>query len=166
MEKYIMSTTTNTVKINLREYYPWYTHDEFIEVTEEVAAELRKDKRYEKIHKQRMRRNLSIYSLDVDDNIEAAAIVRHSDNPEALFFMMENHCRLCRALNSLPETQGYRVEAHFLLGMSYQAIADAEGVNESAVRGSVKRGLRAMKKYYENISSDPIRICPQSEAGI
>ena len=33
--------------INLREFYPWYTHDEFVEVSDEVAAELRADKRYE-----------------------------------------------------------------------------------------------------------------------
>ncbi len=33
--------------INLKEFYPWYTHDEYIEVSDEVAAELRADKLYE-----------------------------------------------------------------------------------------------------------------------
>ncbi len=31
-------------------------------------------------------------------------------------------CRVCQALNSLPEQQGRRVEARFLLGMSVTAI--------------------------------------------
>lgn len=33
--------------INLRSYYPWYKHDEYIEVPDEVAAELKVDKLYE-----------------------------------------------------------------------------------------------------------------------
>ena len=31
--------------INLRELYPWYTEDTFIEVSDEVAAFLEEDKR-------------------------------------------------------------------------------------------------------------------------
>ena len=27
--------------INLKDFYAWYTHDEYIEVSDEVAAELR-----------------------------------------------------------------------------------------------------------------------------
>ena len=33
--------------INLKEFYPWYTHDEYIEVSEEVADELRASRLYE-----------------------------------------------------------------------------------------------------------------------
>ncbi len=33
------------VTINLRDFYPWYTHDEFVEVLDEVADELLADKR-------------------------------------------------------------------------------------------------------------------------
>ena len=33
--------------INLKDFYPWYTHDEYIEVSEEVADELRASKLYE-----------------------------------------------------------------------------------------------------------------------
>ena len=32
--------------INLKEFYPWYDHDEYIEVPDGVAEELRADKRY------------------------------------------------------------------------------------------------------------------------
>ena len=33
--------------INLKDFYPWYTHDEYIEVSDEVAAALKADKLYE-----------------------------------------------------------------------------------------------------------------------
>ena len=35
--------------INLKDFYSWYTHDEYIEVPDEVAEELKADKRYEVI---------------------------------------------------------------------------------------------------------------------
>lgn len=50
--------------INLKEFYPWYTHDEYIEVSDEVAAELRADKLYEAAHQRRIVRNKAQYSLD------------------------------------------------------------------------------------------------------
>ena len=66
---------------------------------------------------------------------------------------MERHCRLCRALNSLPDTQGRRIEAYYILGMSQREIAKAEGVNERNVRLSIKKGLAAMKKYLQRKSN-------------
>ena len=59
----------------------------------------------------------------------------------------ELFCHLCAALNSLPETQGRRVDACVILGKSYSEVARAEGVHESAVRRSVERGLEKMKQY-------------------
>ena len=40
--------------INLKDFYTWYTHDEYIEVSDEVAAELRADKLYELAHQRRI----------------------------------------------------------------------------------------------------------------
>ena len=140
--------------INLREYYPWYTHDELVEVPDVIAAELLVGRRYEKVHKERMRRNKSFYSLD-EMEVEKITAVSYNDSPERIFDMMERHCGLCRALNSLPEIQGRRVEAHYLLGISRKEIAEKEGVSESSVNESIDRGLRAMKKYLQNFSSLP-----------
>ena len=134
--------------INLRDYYYWYTQDEFVEVSDEVAAELQAGRRYEKAHERNMYRNKAHYSLDVEDGIEASALACHSDNPEAVFTMMENHCRLCQALNSLPEIQGRRLDARYLQGMSIQEIAKAEGVSESSVKESIERGLKVMRKVF------------------
>jgi RNA polymerase sigma-70 factor (ECF subfamily) len=138
-----MSTT-----INLRDYYPWYMTDEFVEVSEEVAAELIADKRYEKNHERSIRRN-KVMSLDVDDGTEeAAAIACHGDDPDAIVSMMDIHCKLCRALNSLPELQGRRIDARYLLSKSIQEIAIAEGVSESSVKECIDRGLKAMKRVF------------------
>ena len=86
--------------INLRDFYPFYTHDEFVEVPEVIAAELIADRRYEQSHARRMRRNKATYSLDEDNGIEAATPICYNDSPERIFDLMEQHCRLCRALNS------------------------------------------------------------------
>lgn len=64
---------------------------------------------------------------------------------------MERHCRLCRALNELPELQGRRVEAHYLLGKSVREIAEEEGVGERNVRKSIQRGLEGMKKFLRKL---------------
>jgi RNA polymerase sigma-70 factor (ECF subfamily) len=152
-----MESSTMTT-VNLRDFYYWYTQDEFVEVSEEVAAELFADKRYEKAHDRRMRRNKS-YSLDVEADIEIASFVCSTDNPEALVLKMEQHCRLCRALNSLPEIQGRRIEAHYILGMSQRDIAEAEGVNERNVRLSISKGLVSMKKHLQNCP-EGYPICP------
>jgi RNA polymerase sigma-70 factor (ECF subfamily) len=144
--------------INLRDFYPWYTQDEFVEVSDEVAAELCADKRYHKTHERRMRYNKT-YLFDAETETDAAAIAHTTDNPEALVLRIEQHCRLCRALNTLPEMQGRRVEAHFLFGKSRKEIAEAEGVSESAVNQSIDRGLRAMKTFLRESENGLVK-CP------
>jgi len=136
------------VTINLRDFYPWYTHDEFVEVNEEVAAELIADKRKEKTHKRKKRRN-KVYSLNVEDGTEEqASIANHNNNPESILSRMDVHCRLCCAINSLPEIQGQRINAYFLLSKSIQEIAYTEGVSESSVKESIERGIKAIKKVF------------------
>ena len=60
--------------INLRELYPWYTEDAFIEVYDEVAAFLEEDKRLQINYAQYIRDNRAFYSLDAGDGIEAGAL--------------------------------------------------------------------------------------------
>ena len=134
--------------INLRDFYPWYTHDEFMEIPDIIAVELEADKRYERAYKRRTFYNKAHYSLDAEDGIETSAVVSYNDSPERIFDIMERFCALCRALNSLPEMQGRRIDAHYLLGMSVKEIAESEGVGERRIRKSISRGLEAMKKYF------------------
>ena len=41
--------------INLKDFYPWYTHDEYTEVSDEVAEELMASRRREAAHTERAR---------------------------------------------------------------------------------------------------------------
>lgn len=94
--------------INLKEFFYWYKADEYIEVTDEVAEELRADKRYEVTHHRRMKRNKANYSLDADDGIEYAACEFEPSLEKALDLMeqwvrcyKERACRL-RTAGSKP----------------------------------------------------------------
>ena len=73
----------------------------------------------------------------------------HEPSPQELMDRKELFFRLWNALNSLPEIQGRRVDAHLILGKSYRQIAREEGVDKSAVRCSVKCGIERMKKYLQ-----------------
>ena len=69
--------------INLKDYYPWYLTNEYIEVTDEVAEALMASKRAEAAHAERVRYNRAYYSLDCDDGIEYSACV-HEPSPQEL----------------------------------------------------------------------------------
>ncbi len=136
--------------INLKDFYAWYMTDEYIEVSDEIAAELRADKRYEVAYQRRTIRNKAQYSLDCDDGIEYSACL-HELTPEEVLQYKERFFHLWNALNSLPETQGRRVDAVIILDKSYREVAAAEAVNESSVRESVHLGLENMKKYLKKV---------------
>ena len=136
--------------INLKDFYYWYLTDELVEVPDEVAEELMASKRREAAHAERVRYNKAYYSLDCDDGIEYSACL-HEPTPQELLDRMELFVHLWNALNSLPEVQGVRVEAHLILGKSYRQIAREQDVDKSVVRRSVKRGMAAMKKYLKKV---------------
>ena len=135
--------------INLKDFYYWYLTDVLVEVPDEVAEELIASKRREAAHAERVRYNKAYYSLDCDDGIEYSACLSEP-TPQELLERMERFCDLWNALNTLPETQGRRVDACIIEGKSYAEVAAAEGVNESAVRHAVERGLKNMKNYLKN----------------
>lgn len=137
--------------INLRDFFYWYVTNEYIEVSDEVAAVLRSDSRYEERHYERQKRNKANYSLDAGDGIENS-IVEFEPSAQELLDRKEQFMRLCCALNSLPANQGRRIDAHIILGKHLREIADDEGVDESSVRESIQRGLTNMKKYLKDFS--------------
>ena len=133
--------------INLKDFYYWYIQDQFIEVADEVAEALTASRRQEAAYVERARYNKAYYSLDCDDGIEYSAC-QHEPSPQELLDRKELFFRLWNALNSLPEIQGRRIDAHIILGKSIKEIAEAEGVHEESVRQSIKRGLERMKKTF------------------
>lgn len=130
--------------INLRDYYPFYTHDQFIEVEDEVVRILQEDKRRQKNYKQYIRDNRAFYSLDCADGIEAEALNKPI-TPEELFECTELSKLIHELLNELTEVQRKRIIRNVFCGESKAKIALSEGVNESAVRAAINRGLSSIK---------------------
>ena len=60
--------------INLRDYYPFYTSDCFMEVSEEVAEMFKEFERKEAAYRLRTYRHKAYYSLDRDDGLEHEAV--------------------------------------------------------------------------------------------
>ena len=137
-------------KINLREFYPWYKVDTYVDVPDEVAEELWAGRRAEHAQKSKIAYHKAYYSLDCDDGIEHSAC-HMEPSPETLLLQQEQTEALCQALNTLSEKQGLRVDACIICGMSYRAVARAEGVDKSAVRESVRAGLKHMRNYLKKV---------------
>ena len=131
--------------INLRELYPWYTEDAFIEVFDEVAAFLEEDKRLQINYAQDIRDNRAFYSLDAGDGIEADAL-NLPEQPDEALERMELERLLKEGLAQLTPAQRRRLFASVLNDESNQRIAKRESVDESAVRRSIQRGLASLKK--------------------
>ena len=138
-----------TTKTIWRYIHYWYTQDEYMEVSDDVAEALRASVRYEAAYQRRLSRHKAQYSLDCEDGIEYSACL-HEPTPDEVLERKERFCRLWNALNSLPPAQGRRVDACVILGKSFSEVALAEGVDESAVRRAVERGLENMKKFLKN----------------
>lgn len=133
-------------KINLRDFYPFYHSDLFIEIPDEIETALLEAERLEKNYIRRRFYNKAHYSLDANDGIEKDILFV----PLTLYEIYEQKVtaeQLQAAITSLPDKQGKRIYAHYILGMSKSDIARAEGVDESAVRDAIARGLKNMEKF-------------------
>ncbi|NYB74966.1 sigma-70 family RNA polymerase sigma factor [Sedimentibacter hydroxybenzoicus DSM 7310] len=137
-------------KINLRDFYPFYNTDLFIEIPDEVESALLEAERLERNYISRRFYNKAHYSLDAGDGIEND-ILFVSLTPCELYERKMTAEQLQAAMASLPDKQGKRIYAHYILGISKSDIARAEGVDEKAVRVSIERGLRNMEKFLKNL---------------
>ena len=126
--------------INLRELYPWYTEDTFIEVSDEVAAFLEEDRR---LH------NKAFYSLDAGDGIEAEAL-NLPEQPDEALERMELERLLKEAMAQLTPAQRRRVLAYIVGGLSQLQIAARENTTQPAVHHSVRKGLSHLKRILKN----------------
>ena len=139
-------------RINLRDLYPHYKGDSFVEISDEVLKEIEACKRKEKAYIRYMRYHNVALTLDSDSERKAeVGIIDGSIIPHEAYEQKTMHMLLHAALKQLPDNQAKRIYAYFFLGLTFADIAKSEGVQESAVRGSVERGLRRLKKYFEKI---------------
>jgi len=131
--------------INLRELYPWYTEDAFIEVSDEVAAFLEEDKRLQINYAQYIRDNKAFYSLDAGDGIEAESL-NLPEQPDETLERMELERTMREALAQLTETQRRRLLASVLDKMTAVEIAAAESVSKASVGESINRAIVRLEK--------------------
>ena len=136
-------------KINLRDYYPIYSYDNFIEIDDIIAATLKAFELHDKAYQRRTNRHKAFYSLDRNDGIEKDITFIILTPPE-IYEQELRKQELYAAINSLTNKQARRVYAHYFLGMSKYAIAKAENVDESSVRKSIEKGLNRMAMFLRN----------------
>ena len=135
-------------KVNLRDLYPdVYKNDHFVELTEDVLEAIRATERAEDAYDRRMYRYKAHYSLDSDNGIENAVLMK-PQTPEILLEEKQLREQLYAAVMALPEKQAKRIYARYYLGMRVGEIAAAEGVDPSRVRASIRRGLKQLAKYF------------------
>lgn len=137
-------------KINLKDIYPFWKTDVWVEVDDEVAQELHRFELIKSAYKLRTYRHRAYYSLDRNDGIEKDVLFL-SISPEEYYERKLSRQQLYEALCQLPEKSARRIYAHFFLGMSKVAIARAEHVDERAVRKSIKQGLKTMERLLKNM---------------
>ena len=136
--------------INLRDIYPHYTQDCFIEVTDEVADLFSEFDHKEAAYRLRTYRHKAYYSLDRNDGIEHEALFV-ALSPHELYERKVTMQELHTAISRLPDKQAKRIYAHFILGMTKKDIARAEGVHEKVVRVAIERGLRSLEKILKKV---------------
>lgn len=133
-------------KINLKAYYPFYTSDCWIDVPQEVEDTLKAAKRAEVAQQVKIYRHRAYYSIHLyGGTIESDALFAVL-RPDEICEQRTVNRHIYTALKQLPAKQARRIYAHFFLDMRYVDIARLDGVNESVIRKSINRGLKALRK--------------------
>ena len=82
---------------------------------------------------------------------QALSILFTSHSPEELYERKLTREDLHAAIAQLPDKQAKRIYAHYLLGMSKEEIAKAEGVSWRAIHQSILQGLGRMEKILKKL---------------
>ena len=122
------------------------TTDFFVDVTEEVMETIRAAERAEAAYERKMYRYKAQYSLDCENGIENAVLLK-PQTPEMVLEEKQFQEQVYAAVMKLPEKQAKRIYARYYLGMTVNEIAEVEGVDPSRVRDSIRRGLKQLVKY-------------------
>ena len=132
------------VRVNLKDYYPHYHNNLYLEVSDEVAMQFRQWKREEET-RQRIRRRYHVGCYSFDISTEAAyRMQRNVSSPHDTYEINFLHEQLCTALSALPLKQSRRIIAHYFIGMSQTAIAQKERVSRNTVSTSIRKGMATL----------------------
>ena len=143
--------------VNLKKYYyPLFTKDTFVEVSDEVAEALLLMHREENNRIRKMYYHKAYFSLDREDGIENDALCGFEKSPEEILMEQEEERfflltleRLEEALSYLTPTQARRIRARYLSGMAIQEIVASEGESVSVVSESIRSGLKKLRTYFD-----------------
>ena len=114
---------------------------------------IRAAERAEAAYERKMYRYKAQYSLDCENGIENAVLLKPK-TPEMLLEEKQLQEQVYSAVMNLPEKQAKRIYARYYLGMTVNEIAGVEGVDPSRVRDSIRRGLKQLGKYFDKVSFD------------
>ena len=128
-------------EINLREYYPFYNMDVYLEVSDEIAGQLDRFKLDEEAHRVRILRAKAYFSLDRGDGIEKDALQK-PPQPLELILKAEQAARLDAALRALSDCQRRRILAFYLDGESKAKIAKRTHEIRAFLYWYMRSGLR------------------------
>ena len=111
-------------KINLRELYPdVYVTDFFVDVTEEAMETIRAAERAEVAYERKMYRYKAQYSLDCENGIENAVLLK-PQTPEMVLEEKQFQEQVYAAVMKLPEKQAKRPQSRSSRTAVQQEIID------------------------------------------
>ena len=134
-------------KINLKDYYPDYYHEDYIiDAPDEVAELLKSSKRESQNRKRNTSRQHSNYSLDYHKGVETQ-VLDPVISAEELFLELQTSDTLKDALASLPPVQAKRISLKYFDNLSYAKIAEIEHITPHAVIKSIENALKVLKDF-------------------
>ena len=133
------------ITINLKDFYPWYGQDEYIEVPKEVVLEMLADKRYEAAHAKKIKRHKVLSFSDYSDKTQEWCNQTAPD-PQHMAEVRELLEQFLEILAALPEIQSRRIRAHIILDMTLSEIALQEEVSIATVQRAIQRGIKKIQK--------------------
>lgn len=117
-----------------------------MEVPEDVVEMFKEFDRKEAAYRLRTYRHKAYYSLDRNDGIEHEALFV-AFSPYELYERKVTIQELYTAISRLPDKQAKRIYAHFILGLTKQDIARAEGVDERSCGSPLSAAFGTWKKF-------------------
>lgn len=139
-------------RINLKDYYPHYTEDCYIDVPDELAELFRYFDAKEATYERKLRYHHSYFSLDRGDGIEKD-ILYVSLSPAEIYERKVTREQLYAAMETLTDRQAKHIYAHFFLGLKKSQIAATEGVGRDVVGESIEQGLIRIEKYLKQMDT-------------
>lgn len=137
-------------RINLKDYYPFYQEDYFIDVSDDLVELFQRDAAKEATRKRKLRFHRAYYSLDRNDGIDKN-IIYVSRSPEEIYERKLTREQLHAAMETLTDKQAKRIYAHFFLGLSKSDIARNEGVDCCHIARSIDLALKKIGQYLKSI---------------